>query len=150
MHIKKIDNNKVKTYLQGLRPFKNSIPKNLKKILSKRGYVYAEILGKWSFLIGDKISKYCYPKSLKLIKNQNSNALIVHVKRGNELEVEYSKAQIIKKINSYFGYQLVCEVRLETFSEKKDEKSTKKEFLIKKNLTKFNQQINEINNKSSA
>ena len=52
MHIKKIDNNKVKTYLQGLRPFKNSIPKNLKKILSKRGYVYAEILGKWIFLIG--------------------------------------------------------------------------------------------------
>ena len=34
MHNK--NNNKTQNYIQGLRPFSNSIPKNLKKYLKKR------------------------------------------------------------------------------------------------------------------
>ena len=31
-------------------------------------------------------------------------------RRGNEIDVEYSKKEIISKINSYFGYQLINEI----------------------------------------
>ena len=35
-------------YIQGLRSFKDTLPKNLKKILNKRGYVYSDIINNWS------------------------------------------------------------------------------------------------------
>ena len=43
-------------YIQGLRPFKDTLPKNVKKILNKKGYTCSEILNKWNYLVGNKIS----------------------------------------------------------------------------------------------
>ena len=37
------------------------------------------------------------------------------VKRGNEVDLEYSKKEIIKKINIFFGYNVVDEIKLKTF-----------------------------------
>ena len=56
------------------------------------------------------------------------------VKRGNEVDLEYSKKNIIKKINTYFGYNVVQNIKLNTFEdqnkkiiEKKDTNATKNE-----------------------
>ena len=37
------------------------------------------------------------------------------VKRGHEVDVEYSKKSIINKMNSFFGYNIVEKVKLITF-----------------------------------
>ena len=37
------------------------------------------------------------------------------VKRGNEVDLEYSKKEIIKKINIFFGYNAVDDIKLKTF-----------------------------------
>jgi hypothetical protein len=37
------------------------------------------------------------------------------VKRGHEIDVEYSKKSIIDKMNSFFGYNIVEKVKLITF-----------------------------------
>ena len=37
------------------------------------------------------------------------------VKRGKEVELEYSKKQIIDKMNSYFGYTVVEKLKLVSF-----------------------------------
>ena len=37
------------------------------------------------------------------------------VKRGNEVDLEYSKKEILKKINIFFGYNVVDNIRLKTF-----------------------------------
>ena len=37
------------------------------------------------------------------------------VKRGNEVDLEYSKKEIIKKINIFFGYNVVDDIKLKTF-----------------------------------
>ena len=37
------------------------------------------------------------------------------VKRGNEVDLEYSKKEIIKKINIFFGYNVVHDIKLKTF-----------------------------------
>jgi len=42
MHNK--NNNKTQTYIQGLRPFSNYIPKTLKKHLRKGSYNYSNIV----------------------------------------------------------------------------------------------------------
>ena len=47
------------------------------------------------------------------------------VERGNEIIIEYSKNDIINKINSYFGYKLISEVKLETFNSKNQNEKNK-------------------------
>ena len=51
------------------------------------------------------IAEFSYPKSIKMKKGKKWNINLA-VKRGNEIIIEYSKKEIIKKINSYFGYQI--------------------------------------------
>ena len=134
MHYKQ-NNKESKTYVQGLRPFVNTLPRGIKGILKKNGYNYSEIINKWRMLVGDDISSKAFPKAIKMNKgdkngtlilaigrgdeivveygkNQKNGILILQVKRGNEITIEYSKKEIIEKINSFFGYKLIGQIKL--------------------------------------
>ena len=144
MHYKQ-NNRESKTYVQGLRPFGNVLPRGVKGILKKNGYNYSEIINKWNILVGRDISNCCYPKSIKMTKGSENGTLILSVERGNEINVEYSKNEIINKINSYFGYKLINEIRLQTFNSKnKKIKNQNKSDKFSKN---FEKKINEIKSK---
>ena len=145
MHHKQ-NNKESKTYVQGLRPFGNTLPRGVKGILKKNGYNYSEIISKWSTLLGKDISNCCYPKSIKMKKRDSNGTLILQVKRGDEIQIEYSKKEIIDKINSYFGYKLIDEIKLQSFSDKNQKK--KKSDVIEKFSDKFQEKINEIKNES--
>ena len=56
--------------IQGLRSFKDTLPKNIKRIIKKKGHIYSETLNNWKYIVGDKIFKISYPRSFK-----NSNNL---------------------------------------------------------------------------
>ena len=145
MHYKQ-NNKESKTYVQGLRPFGNTLPRGLKGILKKSGYNYSEIISKWSILVGKDISNCAYPKSIKMKKGNSNGTLVLGIKRGDEIQIEYSKKEIIDKINSYFGYKLINEIKLQTFSSeisKKKEKNRGKNF-----SNNFQEKINEIKNES--
>jgi len=145
MHYKQ-NNKESKTYVQGLRPFGNTLPRGLKGILKKNGYNYSEIISKWSILVGKDISNCAYPKSIKMKKGSSNGTLVLGIKRGDEIQIEYSKKEIIDKINSYFGYKLIDEIKLQTFSSgisKKKEKNRGKKF-----SSNFQEKINEIKNES--
>ena len=119
MHHKQ-NNKEIKTYVQGLRSFGNSLPRGVKGILKKNGYNYSEIISKWNSLVGKDISNCCFPKSIKMSRENNNGTLILSVERGNEIIAEYSKNEIINKINSYFGYKLIDQIRLQTYNSKKE------------------------------
>jgi len=136
MHYKQ-NNKERKSYVQGLRPFGSTLPRRIRGILKKNGYNYYEIISKWNILVGDEISKCSYPKSMKMTKEDSKTTLIIGVERGNEIIIEYSKNKIINKINSYFGYKLINEIRLLTInSEKKKVKKNKNSYKFSKNLDK--------------
>ena len=145
MHYKQ-KNKESKTYVQGLRSFANTLPRGVKGILKKNGYNYTEIISKWGMLVGKEISNCSYPKLIKMKKGDANGTLIVAVNRGNEITVEYSKGKIINKINSYFGYQLINEIKLVTFNTENKKKRNKN--YLSNFSTNFEKQINEIKNKS--
>ena len=145
MHYKR-NNRESKTYVQGLRSFGNTLPRSVKGILKKNGYNYSEIINKWNFLVGKEISNFCYPKSIKMSQADKNGILILAVERGNEINVEYSKKEIINKINGYFGYKLINEIRLQTFNT--TEKKERKQNILKKSSKEFEKKINEIKNKN--
>jgi len=144
MHHKQ-NNKESKTYVQGLRPFGNTLPRGVKGILKRNGYNYSEIINKWNMLVGKDISECSYPKSIKMTKVNEKAILIIAVKRGNEIKVEYSKNEIINKINGYFGYRLINEIRLQTFNS--DNKKIKRKGTLGRLSKNFEKKINEINNK---
>ena len=141
MHYKQ-NNKESKTYVQGLRPFGNTLPRSVKGILKKNGYNYSEIISKWNMLVGKDISSCSYPKSIKMTKGDANGTLVLAVKRGDEITVEYSKKEIINKINSFFGYQLINEIRLQTFTLKN--KKIKSKNTLGKFTKNFEKKINEI------
>jgi hypothetical protein len=144
MHYKQ-NNKESKTYVQGLRPFGNTLPRGVKGILKKSGYNYSEIISKWNMLVGKDISSCSYPKSIKMTKGDTNGLLVLAVKRRNEITVEYSKKEIINKINSYFGYRLINEIRLKTINS--ETKKIKNNNILKKFSKNFEKKINEIKNK---
>ena len=142
MHSK--DNSKLNNFIQGLRPFSNSIPKTLKKHLKKGGYNYSNIVDNWTKMVSKKISDCCYPITVKMGKEMRNGTLVLNVLHGKELEIEYSKKEIIDKINSFFGYNCISQVTLKIVQEKI--KPTKNQFPKIKNLSKINEKIDNVKN----
>jgi len=145
MHYKQ-NNKESKSYVQGLRPFGNTLPRGVKDILKKSGYNYSEIISKWSVLVGKDISGCTYPKSIKMKNGDSNGTLVLAIKRGDEINIEYSKRKIINKINSYFGYKLINEIKLETINF--NSKKTKNKNELRKFSKNFEEKINEIKNKN--
>ena len=102
-------------FIQGLRSFQDALPKNIKKIIKKKGHIFSETLNNWKYIVGNDLFKVCYPKSFKSSNKLGSSYLLIMVKRGHEVDMEYSKKKIIDKINSYFGYLVVKKLKLTSF-----------------------------------
>ena len=119
MHNK--NNNKSQSYIQGLRPFSNSIPKTLKKYLRKGGYNYSNIVDNWTKIVNKKISDSCFPITVKMKKEMKDGDLILNVIHGKEIEIEYAKNEIMEKINSFFGYNCISKITLKIVQHKIDE-----------------------------
>ena len=100
--------------VQGLRSFKDTLPQEAKRILNKKGQIYSNTLDNWKFLVGKELFNVSYPRSFKNSKLKGS-CLNIMVKRGNEVDLEYSKKEIIKKMNIFFGYNVVDDIKLNTF-----------------------------------
>jgi hypothetical protein len=142
MHKKKKYINKSMYSIQGLRTVGNSLPKSLNKILKKGGHNYSSIINNWVELVGKKTSDICYPKSIKTNRELENGILVLNVSHGNQLDVEYSKKDIIDKINSFFGYQFIKQIKTVLIHEKIITKN-KKNFIGNKN-EKINNMIDEI------
>ena len=140
MHNK--NNNKIQTFIQGLRPFSSSIPKNLKKHLKKGGYNYSNIVDNWTKMVTKKISDACYPISVKMNKEMKEGTLVLNVIHGKELEVEYKRNEIIDKINSFFGYNCIGNITLKIVQNKLLEKN--KGLSKIKDLSKIQEKMKKI------
>ena len=103
--------------IQGLRSFKDTLPKNIKKIIKKKGHIFSETLNNWKYIVGDDLFKICYPKSFKNSNKFGVSTLQIMVKRGHEIDLEYSKKVIMDKMNSFFGYAVVEKLKFISFDD---------------------------------
>ncbi len=130
--------------IQGLRSLKDTLPKNIKKVINNRGQVYSETLNNWKLIAGETLFKVCYPKSFKNSNKLGVSTLLVMVKRGHEVDLEYSKKEIMDRMNNFFGKTVVEKIKFTSFEE--DQKiSTRVSKSFENNVTK-NKHQNQINN----
>ena len=144
MHKKKKYINKSIYSIQGIKTVGNSLPRNLDKILKKGGHNYSSIINNWVELVGKENSKKCYPRSIKTNKELKDGVLVLNVSHGNQLDVEYSKKNIIDKINSFFGYNFIKQIKIVLIDDKVNIKN--KVSLPNSKNKKLDDKINQIKN----
>ena len=131
---------------QGLRSFKDTLPTSIKKIIKKKGHTFSETLNNWKYIVGEDIFQICYPKSFKNSNKFGVSTLQVMVKRGHEVDLEYSKKKIMDKMNSFFGYAVVEKLKFISF----DDSQTKFKKVVKDNNSvtnnKYTDRIKDIKN----
>ena len=130
--------------IQGLRSFKYTLPTKVRRIIEKKGHIYSKTLDNWRFIVGDDLFKVCFPKSFKSSNKLSGGSLNIMVKRGSEVDLEYSKKNIINKMNAYFGYEAVKSIKLNTFEGDQPKFNKKKKNTSKKN--DYLEQISVIKN----
>ena len=96
-------------------------------------------------MVGKDTSNACYPNTIKMNKEMSNGTLVLNVIHGNELTIEYGKQEIIDKINSFFGFKCIKEVKLKIVQEKKIFKQKTLMDKIKKN---YNNKLNNVKNES--
>ena len=132
--------------VQGLRSFKDTLPKNVKKIINKKGHIYSETLSNWKYIVGEDLFKFCYPKAFKNSNRFGVSTLVIMVKRGHEVDMEYSKKEILDKMNSFFGYSVVEKLKFISFDDQ--QKIVSKDISDQENvaINKYQNKINDVKN----
>ena len=132
--------------IQGLRSFKDTLPTNIKRVINKKGHIYSETLNNWKYIVGDRLFKVCYPKSFKSSNKFNVSTLFIMVKRGHEVDLEYSKKNILDKINNFFGYDVIEKLKFISFD---DEQKTNSSNETKSNnvaISRYRDKIKDVRN----
>ena len=145
MHFKKYTKQRNNTF-QGLRSFRDTLPKSIKKIINKKGHIYSETLNNWKYIVGEKLFKICYPKSFKNSNRFGVSTLLVMVKRGHEVDLEYSKKEIMNKMNGFFGYSVVEKLKFVSFDDNQNILSSDTDKENNVTIMKYQNKINDIKN----
>jgi hypothetical protein len=122
------------------------LPKIVKRIINKKGHIYSETLSNWKYLVGDELFKCCYPKTFKSSNKFGVSTLVIMVKRGHEVDMEYSKKKILDKMNTYFGYSVVEKLKFISFDD--EQKVSPKIEIHEKNVTinRYKDKISSVKN----
>ena len=135
--------------IQGLRSFKDTLPTKVKKIINKKGGIFPEILNNWRYIVGKELFDTCYPNRFKSSNKVRGSTLEIMVNRGSEVDVEYSKKQILNKLNSIFGYVAVDKIKIITFEKNEKINLEKSKSASKRDFSKNLSGIKNLNIKNA-
>lgn len=98
----------------GLSPLSDGLSPIIKKLLGGKGLVQIELLAEWKNIIGEEMASYTILQKIDYKKGSRSDgvALIAVSDGAFALEVSQQKNTIIEKINVYFGYKAVADIRV--------------------------------------
>tara|TARA_Y100001936_G_scaffold108342_1_gene106433 strand:- start:229 stop:717 length:489 start_codon:yes stop_codon:yes gene_type:complete len=132
--------------IQGLRSLKDTLPKEIKKVINSRGQIYSEILNNWKVIAGKNLFNICYPKSYKNVNKFGESTLLIMVKRGHEVDLEYSKKEIMERINNFFGKIIIKKIKLRSFEEEQKNLNHTKTPNITVTTKKYQNKIKDVKN----
>ena len=132
--------------IQGLRSFKDTLPKSIKKVINNRGQIYSDTLNNWKLIAGESLFKVCYPKSFKNSNKFGVSTLLIAVKRGHEVNLEYSKRELMNKMNNLFGKTVVEKIKFISFEEEQNDLRDTESFEKDVTNNKYQKKIENVKN----
>ena len=108
------------------------VPQLTKKAFQKFGFSAATMLTNWAEIVGGETALYTRPERLKWPRNieiygdssgdtdghsgvrqcRSGATLVLRVEPARALDVQYQGRQLMDRINAYFGYRAISEIRI--------------------------------------
>jgi len=108
------------------------LPKLTKPAFEKFGFSVTSIITEWGQIVGQDLAGFTQPDKLKwrrkkadapggytgapnLMDNSRTSdgaTLVLRVEGSNAIEVQFQSEQIIERINCYFGFKAITEIRI--------------------------------------
>jgi len=111
-----------------LAPIGLDVRKIAKPVLGKKGFFEIDIVTNWHELVGEKIATFATPLKLTFPKGKNADAVLHISVAGGAFatELSHKKLSLLEKINTFFGYSAVSDIKIiqDSFSPKKEKKKT--------------------------
>jgi hypothetical protein len=111
--------------LYGVKAVGSFVPGLTRKAFEKYGFSAASLITDWPAIAGKELAAFTAPERLKWPravergeddaappKGRPGAVLVLRVDGARGLEVQYNARQIIERINAYFGYSAVAELRI--------------------------------------
>ena len=93
-----------------------------------------------------QLFKVCYPKTFKNSNKFGVSTLVVMVKRGHEVDVEYSKKDILDKMNNFFGYSVVEKLKFISFDDEHEMTGSSETKVKNVAISKYQDKIKGVKN----
>ena len=97
-------------------------PKVAAKVYARHGAAWAGLLSEWRAIVGASLADVCTPEKISWpgqSRDQTQSrhqkiggTLVIKVAYGRALEIQHTTPQIIDKINVYYGYQAVSQIKI--------------------------------------
>ncbi len=99
-------------------------PKVAEQAYARHGAAWAGLLSNWQTITGSSLSDICTPEKISWPGQQRGQAetrskhqkiggtLVIKVSFGRALEIQHVTPQIIDRINAYYGYQAIAQVKI--------------------------------------
>ena len=115
------------------RPLSDLVPALTKDIFGKKNLLFGKMLAQWAQIAGPEIAAIALPLDLKFQRKAEkekggSAQAVLHlaVKPASALELSYQKNLLIERLNVFFGYPAIKDIKIIQNSEIMDKEKPAK------------------------
>ncbi len=115
-----------------------NVPAITKLALGRKGFAEASLVSEWAIIVGDEVARLCVPVKMRLPRpkkdekgaaagsvppnvapNVAGGTLTLRASPAASLEVQHLKPRILERIQRYFGYPLIKDIKIEIGERRK-------------------------------
>src|SRR3984893_929303 len=99
------------------RPLSALLHKTLGEAFAKRGFASAELVTRWTEIVGSEIADHSQPEKIQWLAARQGQLpepgkLVLRVEGPTALEIQHLSGIILERVNRFFGWQAVGAIRL--------------------------------------
>jgi hypothetical protein len=115
-----------------LKPIHSLLPDNIKKLIKNNPTSsFGNLKNSWENILGADLSKKC--QLIKVQKYNSENSIFINVDRKYLIDVDYSRDEILEKINSFLGFKFASKILI-NIKENKSPQALKKGLNLNKKM----------------
>lgn len=110
------------------RPLSDLVPHLTKDVFGRKNLLFGKMVSEWAHIAGKETADKAMPMDLKFSKKADNNQAVLHlaVLPSFALEISYQKNLLKERLNIFFGYPAIQDIKIIQHSEVMANKPTKK------------------------
>src|SRR4029079_18943378 len=99
------------------RPLADLLRVTIKDAFARQGFAATELVTRWAAIVGPEIAAHCEPEKIRWPRpydgeEPSPGTLVLRVEGPTAVEIQHLKRVILERVNRFFGWQAVAELRL--------------------------------------